>query len=124
MLSDFEINIAKISGKINGLSNRGVDLIEFEKEFADGWRSVYIDGYIGGLKEAENIIIETYNEDKREAKDIKLEPCPFCGGDAYCEESVIGFGVRCKKCGARVGDFNDDDDVKSTILKWNRRIAN
>ena len=52
--------------------------------------------------------------------DLKLKPCPFCGGEA--EEVVVCFGdderkVQCKKCHIRT----DDDYHDNSANKWNNR---
>ena len=59
--------------------------------------------------------------------DIKLKPCPFCGGKAqYCERPSEEFGVEsaiiCEGCGVMfmTGDINDARE--QIVKKWNRRV--
>ena len=65
-----------------------------------------------------------------EAQRPRLEPCPFCGGEAkafFCEESGT-YDVQCQQCGALPflgkrrgpGCFKSMDDV---IAAWNRRAG-
>ena len=55
--------------------------------------------------------------------EIKLKPCPFCGGVAMTicdrapsEDSL--FWVRCFGCGAETSLFNSEEEAKEA---WNRR---
>ena len=51
--------------------------------------------------------------------EIKLKPCPFCGGKANM--SLIfraGFKVECTVCGCKTTLFNRNGDA---INVWNRR---
>lgn len=60
--------------------------------------------------------------------DIKLKPCPFCGGEAALIEN--GFYnsclVKCTKCGAETSEV---EGVGFYILgfeaaeKWNKRVG-
>ena len=60
--------------------------------------------------------------------DIKLKPCPFCGGDAVLAVDT-GMRVLCKHCGAqtekRYANNSDDASFESAFLEivtaWNRR---
>lgn len=59
--------------------------------------------------------------------DIKLKPCPFCGGKVqYCERSSEEFGIEaafiCDGCGAMfmIGDI--DDERQRVVEKWNTRV--
>ena len=66
--------------------------------------------------------------------EMKLKPCPFCGGEAYIENdfSDYSFMVRCLVCGAKTRTFmtglNDipiDDEIAAQNLAaeaWNRRV--
>ena len=76
----------------------------------------------------------------------KLKLCPFCGGEAYFEQTACGiidnssvrlqFAIRCRKCGASIpntygyiainlspdGELNVwHNDRISAIAVWNRR---
>lgn len=73
---------------------------------------------------------------------MELKNCPFCGGEAYLEESHRAFiggvtsrvaFVRCKKCNARSGRFelaayghtkNSVDANTDAVKAWNRRTNN
>ena len=50
--------------------------------------------------------------------EIKLKPCPFCGGEAemFGNESVVFVG--CKKCTC----ITDWDDDISAERGWNKRV--
>lgn len=57
--------------------------------------------------------------------DIKLEPCPFCGGEGEIEsakgKTVMFWRIHCCKCGAStqlMSNF-DDDGEKMVVNSWN-----
>lgn len=57
--------------------------------------------------------------------EIKLLPCPFCGGEAEIEEDYsYGYGLlfsykpHCSQCGCSIGLFSDKTEA---ITKWNTR---
>ena len=72
---------------------------------------------------------------------MKLKPCPFCGNEVEVEKIPLWYGnghgykdcyefkIRCKKCGCRV-DQPENDSVyrseekakKNAIKAWNRRV--
>ena len=59
--------------------------------------------------------------------EIKLKPCPFCGGEAFiheiCEDfldvgwKMRGFAGSCKKCHATT-EYNQDRNI--AIRAWNK----
>ena len=49
----------------------------------------------------------------------KLEPCPFCGGEAKVMDMGYPHWVYCKNCGAKVHGGTHDE--KDSIQAWNRR---
>jgi hypothetical protein len=51
---------------------------------------------------------------------LKLEVCPFCGGDAVYNgsQSIICY------CGASVFLSKHDGDLRSIVEKWNSRSTN
>lgn len=59
---------------------------------------------------------------------VKLKPCPFCGGEAELTEYALSYEVECSMCGASISYVTalcDDDDeklsVRNGLLKaWNR----
>lgn len=73
----------------------------------------------------------------------ELKPCPFCGSEVELEKKPLWYGngrgykdcyefvIRCKKCGCRV-DQPENDSVyrseekakKNAIEVWNRRASN
>ena len=71
--------------------------------------------------------------------EIKLKPCPFCGGEAITDISVtrgniidsIGFDVYCTSCKARqhsgiaagVSFESLESAMNKTIEAWNRRTT-
>ncbi len=50
----------------------------------------------------------------------KLDPCPFCGGDAHVsfECGAEGWFIECGECFSR-GAWSEDRHVAAA--KWNRR---
>jgi len=54
-------------------------------------------------------------------KKYKLNPCPFCGGNAKIAElgDDFAFEVYCIGCGARQSEA---DTVKEAANRWNRRV--
>lgn len=61
-------------------------------------------------------------------ENVKLLPCPFCGGKAYLtgifiptvDGEINAYQVGCKKCGI---DFTQDWDYDRIVEKWNRRAC-
>lgn len=64
--------------------------------------------------------------------EIKLKPCPFCGGegrlcagkwDFEIDQPVpgSGYGVECAECLSQTDTYNNTDEA---IEAWNRRIEN
>lgn len=57
--------------------------------------------------------------------EIKLKPCPFCGGEASFEvyEDLYKdtYKVKCLHCFA---ETNYEDTIEEAAKKWNRRINN
>ena len=60
--------------------------------------------------------------------EIKLLPCPFCGGEAEVKFKFVtynhdchrtDFYVRCKKCDCQTGAWVDSEEVAGRI--WNTR---
>ena len=54
--------------------------------------------------------------------DVKLRPCPFCGGRAVLTEDRYAYGgapfkVECQNCGANRTDYERGEAVGG----WNRR---
>ena len=69
--------------------------------------------------------------------EIKLKPCPFCGGEAYYRTPThlkgTAFDVaalECKQCGAspyavEVYEFDTAENKRKAIAEfWNRRVDN
>ena len=64
--------------------------------------------------------------------DIKLKPCPFCGGEAelihgtaYAED--YSSQVQCSKCGAKIKEIHRAVDYcadEKAAEAWNRRVNN
>lgn len=51
---------------------------------------------------------------------IKLEPCPFCGGNAVANGGYGEFSAGCQKCYAAIEDpdFKSEEDAEEA---WNKR---
>ena len=60
--------------------------------------------------------------------EIKLKPCPFCGGEAsVINTTALGLdckSVMCRKCKAKVNNFNGTNSEERAINAWNRRDDN
>ena len=62
--------------------------------------------------------------------EIKLLPCPFCGGKAKLHIENAGCYVRCKKCGAygKIVSasfyYSAADTADAAVESWNRRSDN
>ena len=69
--------------------------------------------------------------------EIKLKPCPFCGGEAELysmkrdKRKVLGIyymiaTIKCKSCPAKIEVAGQDSDraFKNAAKVWNRRADN
>ena len=55
---------------------------------------------------------------------IKLKPCPFCGGEATLKQNFAGqFAVYCEKCECIYWGGNSRNKA-SVYNAWNRRADN
>ena len=52
--------------------------------------------------------------------EMKLLPCPFCGGGAFLDECRERWDVSCDKCGASTDSAMDAYEAEEL---WNTRIA-
>ncbi|MCH5195914.1 MAG: Lar family restriction alleviation protein [Oscillospiraceae bacterium] len=53
--------------------------------------------------------------------EIKLKPCPFCGGEAEYVRMSSGFQkIRCKKCYAQIEEQSTKWDA---AVEWNSRFT-
>ena len=59
------------------------------------------------------------------SSEIRLAPCPFCGGKADYQSYMQGQYVQCRKCGATSDIYNQSDFWELNRLAaaeaWNRR---
>ena len=53
--------------------------------------------------------------------EIKLKPCPFCGGGAAIGRHGDNYFAECCKCGARTWFLKSAEKVAEA---WNRRSDN
>ena len=61
--------------------------------------------------------------------EIKLLPCPFCGGEAKIESIsnsigdilLVGYKVKCTQCYASTLPNNYTGDKQEAIKRWNTR---
>lgn len=63
-------------------------------------------------------------------KDIKLKPCPFCGGKAKLIINMQSFEpyamVRCENCSAKTKNVMQSVDycaVDEAVKLWNQRMS-
>lgn len=55
-------------------------------------------------------------------EEIKLKPCPFCGGEAEIIDDAMGTISRCRRCGAENGNgVYGVDGHKLAVKDWNSR---
>jgi len=73
---------------------------------------------------------------------VKLKPCPFCNSEVELEKIPLWYGngrgykdcykfeIRCKKCGCRVDQpendsvYRSEEKAKNNAIKvWNRRAS-
>lgn len=64
-------------------------------------------------------------------QDLKLKPCPFCGGEAVTSfqttdpENKFAFGwVGCQNCRCFINYMNNAKGLKEATETWNRRAEN
>ena len=57
------------------------------------------------------------NPDLLESEEIKLKPCPFCGGEAYFPTITKTF-IECKSCGL---ETEYTEDTEWLVNTWNTR---
>lgn len=50
--------------------------------------------------------------------EVKLKPCPFCGGEAEAFGVYGEYGVMCKECNAVIASADEIDDA---VKAWNKR---
>lgn len=58
--------------------------------------------------------------------EIKLKPCPFCGGKAMIDSDYIfknSWKVFCRNCGCGTGIY-DGKTPQRAAEAWNRRVDN
>lgn len=55
-------------------------------------------------------------------EEIKLKPCPFCGGNAEIIDDAMGTISRCRCCGAENGNgVYGESGHKLAVKDWNSR---
>ena len=55
-------------------------------------------------------------------EEIKLKPCPFCGGEAEIIDAAMGTISRCRRCGAENGNgVYGEGGYKLAAKDWNSR---
>ena len=55
-------------------------------------------------------------------EEIKLKPCPFCGGEAEIIDDAMGTISRCRRCGAENGNgVYGEGGYKLAAKDWNSR---
>ena len=53
------------------------------------------------------------------SKPVELEPCPFCGGEAFMIHGY-DYRVECDNCGCRTQEYVSQEDAAEA---WNNRRA-
>lgn len=57
----------------------------------------------------------------RKADEVRLKPCPYCGGDAVFTRYATGsVAAGCGKCGRKM--FVSNGDEHAVARMWNRRV--
>lgn len=61
----------------------------------------------------------------------KLEPCPFCGGEALLESYRARKGyeasIQCNQCLCSMSTITYDEEetaIEDVVKAWNRRVEN
>ena len=62
---------------------------------------------------------------------LKLKPCPLCGGEAIIEEEELhwdnyySYTITCANCGVTISGEEEtkEDAIESAIDQWNRRTC-
>lgn len=52
-------------------------------------------------------------------EEIKVKPCPFCGGMPIVMQSEIGYFVKCSSCYVQTVWY---EHWKKAIRVWSRRV--
>ena len=54
---------------------------------------------------------------------IKLKPCPFCGGIPYVisDKKNHAAAIKCPFCGARIEEYSTNGELEAVVKAWNRR---
>jgi len=58
-------------------------------------------------------------------KEVTLEACPFCGGEAYVSDSSnVEFCITCVDCSVSIYVDHDTsiDFTSDCVERWNRRV--
>ena len=58
--------------------------------------------------------------ERRTMAEVKLKPCPFCGGEAKTQSYYHDYAVYCRKCEAATRRFYPTK--QEAIEAWNRRV--
>lgn len=58
--------------------------------------------------------------------EVKLKPCPFCGGEAELNNTFSVASVRCTFCGAATRlivryPIGEQNHIEKAVNGWNRR---
>ena len=72
--------------------------------------------------EAWNEWVIANKDEIEQAKQLRLRPCPHCGGEAKLRDTEHGdrlFYAECSDCGAR---GSSDKDWIYAAMRWNKRI--
>ena len=56
----------------------------------------------------------------RKMSEIKLKPCPFCGGEAKIVKSYYTIWAKCICCGAK---SRCEENEEKAAEAWNRRAG-
>lgn len=91
-----------------------------------GWEASRLDDYLD-MRYTDDFEVtawahlpEAYKDGVEKVNEVKLKPCPFCGGEAEITTRIGKCYAICKGCGAVAAGAGTIDDAAKA---WNKRIG-